>query len=91
MRQLSVTRAKAREGAEPEVGGGAMLPASMSEAELHSGWQTLQADLANKTETLERILQRRKSGVGFYIVILTKYCSNQSRVVCLSVSVFWCV
>lgn len=64
VRQLSITQRGAEKGpmstsTERKI---AMAP-TLSEAELHTAWQTLQKDLAHKTEHLERILQRRKSGV----------------------------
>ncbi|XP_076463745.1 nesprin-1-like isoform X2 [Babylonia areolata] len=40
----------------------AVAPPTMSEAELHSAWEALQRDLALKTEQLESLLQRTKSG-----------------------------
>lgn len=59
--QLSVAQRGAEKG--PQTESKVAMAPTMSEAELHAGWQALQKDLAQKTEQLERILQRRKSGV----------------------------
>ena len=67
MRQLSATTAAQRGGEKPLWSASTEKKTAaapyVSEADLHSGWQSLQRDLALKTEQLESILKRRKSGV----------------------------
>ncbi|KAL8590281.1 hypothetical protein ACOMHN_006397 [Nucella lapillus] len=68
VQQLSVTAPSTRSsgadrGAHPSSTETMMRVApNVSEAQLHSGWEALQRDLARKTKQLESVLQRRKSG-----------------------------